>query len=83
MIETAISLDEVREAVNETKSGKAPELVGFPVECLKKGGMAVMEYLVILLNVSFDMGIVPKDWRGACILPLYKAKGDKCECSNS
>ena len=23
------------------------------------------------------------DWRGACIVPLYKWKGDKCECSNS
>ena len=36
-----------------------------------------------LLNVSFDMGVVPMDWRGACIVPLYKGKGDKCECSNS
>ena len=23
------------------------------------------------------------DWRGACIVPLYKGKGDKCDCSNS
>ena len=23
------------------------------------------------------------DWRGACIVFLYKGKGDKCECSNS
>ena len=23
------------------------------------------------------------EWRGACIGPLYKGKGDKCECSNS
>ena len=23
------------------------------------------------------------DWLGACIVPLYKWKGDKCECSNS
>ena len=23
------------------------------------------------------------DWRGACIVPLYKGKCDKCECSNS
>ena len=78
----AISLLEVREAVNEIKSGKAPGLDGFPVECLKKGGMAVLEWLVRLLNVSF-MGVVPMYWRGACIVPLYKEKGDKCECSNS
>ena len=77
------SLVEVREAVNEIKSGKAPGLDGFPVECLKKCGMAVLEWLVRLLNVSYDMGVVPMDWRGACIVPLYKGNGDKCKCSNS
>ena len=39
--------------------------------------MAVLEWLVILLDVSFDMGVVPMDYRGACIVPLYKLKGDK------
>ena len=28
----------------------------------------------------FDTGVVPMDWRVACIVPLYKGKGDKCEC---
>ena len=73
-------MEEVREAVNEMKSGKAPELEGFLVECLKKGRMAVLEWLVRLLNLSFDVGVVPMDWRGACsyvALPLYKGKGDK------
>ena len=39
--ERAISLEVVREAVHEMKSGKAPGLDGFPVECLKKGGSTV------------------------------------------
>ena len=82
MNERAISLEVVWEAVNEMKSGKAPGQDGFPVECLKKGGMAVLEWLVRLLNLSFDMGVVPMDWRGGCIEP-HKGKGDKCECSNS
>ena len=46
--ERVISLVEVREAVNEIKSGKTPGLDGFPVEYLKKGGMAVLELLVRL-----------------------------------
>ena len=70
-------------AVNEIKTGKAPGLDEFPVECLKKGGMAVLEWLVQLLNLSFDMGVVPMDWHGACIVPLYKEMGDKCQCCNS
>ena len=65
--------------MNDMKSGKAPGLDGFPVECLKKGGMAVLEWLVRLLNLNFDMGVVPIDWRGACIVHLYKGKSDKCE----
>ena len=40
--ERAISLEEVVEAVNEMKSGNAPGLDGFPVECLQKCGMAVL-----------------------------------------
>ena len=78
--ERAISLEEVGEAVNEMKSFKAPGLDGFRVECLKKGGMAVLEWLVRLLNLSFHMGVVPMDWRGAFIVPLYKGNCDKCEC---
>ena len=77
--EIAISLEEVGEAVNEIKSGKAPGLDGFPGECLKKCGMAVLKWLVRLLNVSFDRGLYL--WTGVvhvyCILPLYKRKVDK------
>ena len=32
---------------------------------------------------KFLYGGCAYDWRGACIVPLYKGKGDKCECSNS
>ena len=38
---------------------KAAGLGGFPVECLKKDGMAVLEWLVRLLNLSFDMVVIP------------------------
>ena len=58
--------------MNEMKSAKAHGLDGFPMQCLKKGGMAMLEWLVPLLNLSFDTGVVPMDWRGACIVPLYK-----------
>ena len=50
--EYAISLQEVREAVNEMKSGKAPGLHGFPVECFNNGGMTVLEWLVFLSVVG-------------------------------
>ena len=43
----------------------------------------MLEWLVQLLNLSFNMGVVPMDCRGTCIVPLHKGRGDKCECSNS
>ena len=46
--ERAISFEEEGEAVNEMKSDKPPGLDGFPVECLKKDGMAVLKWLVRL-----------------------------------
>ena len=63
---TTVAAVEVTDTVNEMKSGKAPDLDGFPVECLKKYGMAVLKWLVRLLNMSFDMGVLHTDWRGAC-----------------
>ena len=27
-------------------------------------------------------GVVPEDWRSAVIVPLYKGKGERTECSN-
>ena len=46
----------------------------------------MLEWLVRLLNISFDKGVVPMEWCGPCIdsiVPMYKGKGDKCECRNS
>ena len=38
-----------------------------------------LEWLVRLLNISFDRGST----EGACLVPLYKGEGDKYECGNS
>ena len=81
--ERVISIEEVKEAMNGMKSDKDPRPDGFPVECLKKSRMVVLEWIVRLLNASFDVGVVAMDWRGACIVPLYKGNGDECESSNS
>ena len=26
--------------------------------------------------------VVPEDWKSACIVPVYKGKGDRRECAN-
>ena len=32
--------------------------------------------------MAFESGIVPEDWRSSVIVPLYKDKGERTECSN-
>ena len=66
-------------AVKEMKSGRAPRLDVFPVEYLKKGSISVLEWQGKLLNINFYMGVLLMDRRGACIVPMYKGKGDKCD----
>ena len=45
--------------------------VMFDIEELK---FLTETYCFLLLKY---MGVVPMDWRSACIVPLYKGKGDK------
>jgi len=78
----SISVEEVNRAVSEMKVGKAPGLDGCPAECIKKGGASMIEWIVRLFNLCFVCGVVPEEWCEACIVPLYKGKGDKYECSN-
>ena len=61
---------------------KAPGLDGCYVACFSKGRGAIMESLVRLLDVYFGEGSVPIDWRSACVVPLYKGKGDKFKCGS-
>ena len=44
--------------MNEMKSGKAPGPDVFPVKCLKKCGIAVLEWPLRLLNLSFGVVLV-------------------------
>ena len=80
--ESLITREEVEEAVSDMKSGKAAGMDECAVECLKGGGVTVVEWLVRLLNVCFVIGMVPLDWASACVVPLYKGKGDKYECTS-
>ena len=73
---------EVKRALNETKGGKAPGMDSVRVEMLKEGGVTVLEWLVRVFNICFMLSIVPVGWVIACMVPLYKGKGDVHECGN-
>ena len=80
--EREITIEELKRALNETKGDKAPGMDGERVEMLKEGGVTVLEWLVRVFNISFMLSIVSVDWVIACMVPLYKGKGDVYECNN-
>ena len=80
--EAPVTKGEVEVALRTMRTGKAAGLDGIQAECLKKGGVAVVEWLVRLLNICFEAGEVPADWRMAAIVPIYKGKGEKHVCGN-
>ena len=80
--EREITREEVKRALNEIQGGKAPGMDGVRVEMLKEGGVTIFEWLVRVFNICFMLSIVPVDWVLACLVPLYKGKGDVHECRN-
>ena len=52
------------------------------VVMLKEGSVTALEWLVRVFNICFKLSIVPVDWVIACMVPIYKDKGDVHECSN-
>ena len=50
-------------------------------EMIKGGGDRVVDWIWRLCNMSFQSSGVPEDWRSAEIVPWYKGKVERTECS--
>ena len=61
---------EVKVRVGKLKNRKV-EING---EIIKSGDDKVVDWIWNLCNMAFETGVVPKDWRPAVIVPLYKGK---------
>ena len=77
-----ISMEELKEALKSTASGKAPGLDGIPSDILKNGGETMCEALLDLFNRCLLSGTVPQGFRDALTVTIYKRKGDRAECGN-
>ena len=51
-------------------------------EIIKGEGDRVVDCIFRLSNMAFESDIVPKDWRSAVVVPLYKGKVKRTECKN-
>ena len=51
-------------------------------ERIKGGGNRRVDWIWKLCNMAFKSVFVLEDWRSAVVVPLYKGKGERIECSN-
>ncbi len=49
---------------------------------LKYGGEAVVEWMLLIFDRARNKGEVPDEWKKGIIVPLYKGKGSRSECSS-
>ena len=73
--------EELATVLKGLKNNKAPGADSVVNEFLKYGGSEVRNKLLKIMNMIFEKGEVPNDFRKTLIKPLYK-KGDKSECGN-
>ena len=78
----SISREEVRVAVGKVKMGKSAGMDGIYGEMIRVGGGVIVDWLVRMFNVCWGEGKVPQEWQDACVVPIYKGKGDKMACKN-
>lgn len=72
--ENNISIEEVFQALKETKKRRSPILDECRLEYLKKGGVSVIENLGRMLDIYLQERRVPENWHNECIVPLYKGR---------
>ena len=68
--------------VGKLKNGKAAGKDDITRGMIKGGSNRVVDWIWRLCNMACDSDFVPKDGRSAVIVPLYKGKGERTECSN-
>ena len=69
---------EVEEALNDMKDNKAPGNDELTSDIIKQGGEEVIQQLVKLFNQILILQKIPKAWKEAKIILLFK-KGDKAD----
>jgi hypothetical protein len=76
------SLVEVREAIRQMKSRKAPGNDDVTADLIKAGGLPIVIWLHDIFVDVWKSEEMVEDWTRAILIRLYKNKGDKKICDN-
>ena len=75
-LDSPISEEEVKNAIEHLKLNKSPGPDGILAETLKNSLEHILSLFVLFFNHVFDTGQYPSAWSGAIIVPIHKS-GDK------
>jgi len=76
-----ITPDEIRQAINKLKNGKAAGIDEIQADLLKGADEIIVQMLTRLCINVWDCGEVLNRWQEGIILPLHK-KGNLTDCNN-
>lgn len=75
------SLQEVTEAINKMKNGKAAGEDSLVIELIKHGGIELQKRIHELVYMVWEQEKIPEEWNIGIVKPIFK-KGDKLSCEN-
>jgi hypothetical protein len=76
-IKTSITREQL--AMTGRRKSVGPDCI--PGDMLKMGGEAMIPYEVRLLDMTINNGTIPRDWKKAIVVPIYKG-GDRTVVNN-
>ena len=77
-----VNTEEVQDALNKMKPGKAVGPDNIPAEVWKSLGKFGVKLLKNWFNSIIAEGRIPEEWRESMLVPIYKNKGDIQDCGN-
>ena len=76
-----ISVVGVQNLLTSLNTKKANGLDQLPIRILKETATEIAPLLQIIYMASLQQGVIPKDWRSANVVPVFK-KGDHLSAAN-
>ena len=73
------TMEEIQKAIKQTSSGKAPGMDGIPAEIFKAAGPVALNTFHTILAGIWEEEDMPKDFRDATVVSLFKNKGSKAD----